>query len=495
MKILIDLWKGMAGISNSFSIYIAGGRIISMFAGFIMPVVLVRIMTKEEYGLTSQFLTLYTSIYTIAAFGIHTSLFFFCPSSDKHAVDKYITNTLFLLFVFGFLMGFVLLIPPITNLVFGDSELGRHSKLIILSISLATTMNIVSPLNTIRQDKWGALLFPGFVAFMRIGAIVYSALVFRDITQMFFWLFVFQSIISFAIILYTHLETTFSLSFRLMKEQVLYSLPFGLSVALQLLSNYFDEFVCIKLLSPTEYAIYGVAFLSIPGITQIYDSLCQVNIVNMSNSFRTGKTHDIITQYGFFVVKTLSFSVPIILIVSLYAEEIIIFLYTSSYEPAAPFFRLYSLTFLTSMFGAGTILRSMGKTRLSFYAFLTACVIGLPTTYFLVYNYGTVGAIWGAVINIMLPRLIQMGMEIRILHSGIKDFLPWKKIACIFGCSSILLIPFVIMKYFFCFNIWITIVEGLVYVLFSFFVLISMDLFIIDKKTIRLFLSKVKCSK
>ena len=162
----------MAGISNRFAVYITGGRILSMLAGFIMPVVLVRIMPQEDYGLTSQFLTLYTSVYTIAALGIHTNIFYFCSSAGKEKSDKYVANTLYLLIVFGVLCGIILFIPPITNLVFGESELGRHSDLIILSIALATIMNIVSPLSTIRQDKWGALLFPGFIAFGRIGAII-----------------------------------------------------------------------------------------------------------------------------------------------------------------------------------------------------------------------------------------------------------------------------------------------------------------------------------
>ena len=474
----------MAGISNRFAVYITGGRILSMLAGFIMPVVLVRIMPQEDYGLTSQFLTLYMSVYTIAALGIHTNIFYFCSSAGKEKSDKYVANTLYLLIVFGVLCGIILFIPPITNLVFGESELGRHSDLIILSIALATIMNIVSPLSTIRQDKWGALLFPGFIAFGRIGAIICSFLLFSDIHQMFLWLFIFQCVISMIIILYAKKSTELKCNIGMMKEQLIYSLPFGIAVALQLFSNYFDKFVCIRFLSPTEYAIYGVAFLSIPGITQIYDSLCQVNIVNMANSFRQGRINDIIPQYGNFVIKTLSFSVPLILVVALYAEEIMSFLYTPSYQSAAPYFRLYSLTFLASMLGAGTILRSMGKTKLSLCSFVVTCIIGLPSTYYLIKAFGTAGAIWGAVINIMLPRFIQMFFEIYVTNSTIAAFLPWKKISEI-GCYSLgLLIPLIVIKHYLSFNIWICVVEGGLYVVLTYYCLISRNLFIINIETL-----------
>lgn len=482
----------MVQISNKFSIYIAGGRILSMLAGFIMPVVLVRVMPQGDYGLTSQFLTLYTSIYTIAAMGIHTNLFFFCSSVDKKNSDKYVSNTLFLLLLFGIITGLLLSVPIFKNLIFGDSELGNHSDLIILSISLATVMNVVSPLNTIRQDKWGALLYPGFVAFGRIGTILFTVLMFSDIHQMFLGLFVFQCIITGTILVYTKMKTHFRLDFSLMKEQLAYSLPFGLAVALQLISNYFDKLVCIHMLTPTEYAIYSIAFLSIPGITQIYDSLCQVNIVNMSNSYKSGRNEEILPQYGNFVIKTLSFSVPLILVVSLYAEEIMGFLYTSSYASAAPYFRLYSLTFLTSMLGAGTILRSMGKTKQSLYAFIISCIIGLPLTYLLVKKYGTGGAICGAMINMILPRLIQMGLEVKAVNCRINDYIPWRTVATICISSLLLLVPLVIIKFYYHMNIVWCIIESSIYLLVAYGYLMKNNIFVISKKMIKQLLLKYK---
>ena len=294
------------------------------------------------------------------------------------------------------------------------------------------------------------------------------------------------------ILFYIIVRVRLVLDFSLMKEQLVYSLPFGFAVALQLFSNYFDKFVCIRMLTPTDYAIYGIAFLSIPGVSQIYDSLCQVNIVNMSNSFRCGRIEEILPQYGNFVIKTFSFSVPVIFVVSLYAEEIMNFLYTSSYVAAAPYFRLYSLTFLASMFGAGTILRSMGKTNMSLYAFLITCILGLPSTYFLVTSFGTSGAIWGAFINIMLPRFIQMGFEIYVTRSGLLHFLPWRKIFEIFIVSIVLHIPLFVLKLVVCQHIVVCIILGAVYVLLVYMVLLKKNLFIVDKEKINLMLKKTK---
>ncbi len=471
----------MAHGSNRFAIYLLIGRMFTMAASFTMPLILVRFMSQSDYGVFSQFYTLYTAVYVILALGLHTNIFYFYPTASKEDADKYVSNTTVLLLLFGIIGGTIMYIPPLQQAIFGDSELGKHMGVIITAIMLATPMNIVSPLNTVREDKWGAMLIPGFVAVMRILTVVGCTLVYNDLNQLFKWLLFYQLFILVVVAIYSLRNVHFRLDLNLAKKQMAYSLPFGYAVALQLFSNYFDKFVCIKFLEPAEYAIYSVAFLSIPGITQVYDSLCQVNIVNMTRSYKTGHLEEVAPQYQNFVVKTLSFSTPLIFAVAIYAEEIMSFLYTDQYATSAPFFRIYSLTFLTSMLGAGTILRSMGKTESSFLAFAITCLAGLPTTYWLVSTYSTYGAIIGAFINMILPRLIQMVMESRLLNMNLASFLPWKQLAKILLPAIFFGTVLYVIKYVWHFSIWICMVESILYILLLYTIYIWRDIFIISK--------------
>lgn len=482
----------MPTYSNRFAIYIAGGRILSMLAGFIMPLALVRIMSQSDYGIFSQFFTLYSAVYVIIAMGIHTNLFYFCPSADEKDITKFESNTFALLALFGIISILVLFAPPVKNLVFGQSLLGKYDYLIILSIAFAVPMNIISPLNTTREDKLGALLIPGLVAFSRIGTVFLSITLFAGLQSVFVGMLFFQIVIFVFIIWYVFHDSMFNLDWRLMKQQLAYSLPFGFAVALQLFSNYYDKFVCIKYISPIEYAVYAVAFLSIPGINQIYDSLCQVNIVNMSKSYRNGCIEEIPQQYGTFVLKTLSFSLPIILSVSLYSEEIMSFLYTEKYLGAAPFFRVYTLTYIVSMLGAGTILRSIGKTKLSLASYSITCIVGLPITYYLVVNYGTNGAIWGAVINIVMPRIMQMLFEVYSLRISLKYFLPWLKIIVLISSAIILLIPMCVLKHFCELNILWCILVSLMYIIILYMFYVYLNIFIFERKVVFDMIKKIK---
>ena len=252
-------------------------------------------------------------------------------------------------------------------------------------------------------------------------------------------------------------------------------------VAVQMLTYFFDKIIGIRLMDEVQYAIYSVAFLSIPGINQIYDSLCQVNIVNMTRSHQAGELQEVRDEYKDFVIKTLSFSTPVILAVALFAEEVIGFLFPGDYLEAARYFRIYSLTFLTAMFGAGTILRAIDKNRYSLWAYLAAAAVGLPLTYLLTRQYGPSGAIIGAAVNIMLPRFIQMFIEAKCLDQSIRDYLPWKGLLVIFVSAILLLIPLSLIKRWLNPGLVWCILGSAIYVLVLYWLYLRKGVFIVEK--------------
>ena len=175
----------MAHLSNRFSIYILIGRLVTMVASFAMPLLLVRCMTQSDYGVFSQYFTLYSAVYVIFGIGVHSNLFYFYPSSSDEERSKLISNTFLTLLVFGVVGSLIMYCPFIANMIFGDSVLGYDKEWILLSIALATPMSIVSPLNTVRADKIGAMLIPGGIAVARILTIMVCTLLFNDLLTLF----------------------------------------------------------------------------------------------------------------------------------------------------------------------------------------------------------------------------------------------------------------------------------------------------------------------
>lgn len=482
----------MTRTSNRFAFWLALGRILSMLVTFFMPLVLTRVLSQSDYGVFSQFFTLYLAFFVIFSMGFHSNLFFFYPTANVKGKDEYVSNTLFLLLAMSLVAAGIMSFPFIRNLLFGEGRLHDYSLFIIICIALAIPTNIVTPLLTVREDRIGAVLYPAMAALFRVGTVVVAAYMKNDLAFVFKALIVYQALIFFWILFYTVKNHRIRLNPDMIGRQVCYSIPFGLSIALQLFTSYFDKIVSIRFLDTIQYAIYATAFLSIPGINQIYESLCHVNVVNMTKSYQDHNIQQVRDLYREFVVRTLSFSAPIILAVSLFAEEIIGFLFPNEYIASAPFFRIYSLTFLAAMLGAGTVLRAIGKTQYSLIAYAISALFGLPITYFLIKYYGIHGAIWGAVINLILPRFIQMYFEAKQTGSAIKDFLDWKNVGCIMGVALVLLVPLSMIKVFLHPSFWICIILSGVYVILAYVYFVYNNIFLFSKESVKTFLGKLK---
>lgn len=154
----------MVQTSDKFAIWIAIGRIFSMLATFIMPLVLTRYLSISDYGVFSQFFTLYTVLYAMFAFGMHTNLFFFYPNAEKKEKDEYVSNTLLTLCLLGAVAGIIMCLPMARDAMFGESELSQYKYLVIACIALAVPINIISPLFSVREDKIGVVILPALVA-------------------------------------------------------------------------------------------------------------------------------------------------------------------------------------------------------------------------------------------------------------------------------------------------------------------------------------------
>lgn len=474
---------------------IAMGKILAMVATFIVPLFLTRFLSKSDYGIYSQFYTITLFLAQIFIMGIPVGLYYFFPTATPSKQNLLVKNTYFALLILAVLSVALLNIPQFGALLLGDSELMNYIWIISICMFLFIPTKIVEPLYILRNDSITALIYPLCEVTLKAFFVVVMALLGKDLKSIFigvaithFLLFIFGLIYSFK----GRGTEKKIIDIALLKSQISYGVPFGLAVMFNTLAQQFDKIVAIGFLSTNQYATYSIAFFGIPGIMQIYDSLCQVNVISMTESYQRGQIQEVLTKYKSFVIKTLSFSLPIITVVFLYARKIITLLFTDKYSDSTLFFRIYILTFIIGMLGAGTILRATGKTKLSFKAYLISSIFTLPATYLLIRNYGSIGAISGAVLSTMLPRIFQIRYEVKLLGCSFKDYFPWKPFRQIFIISLALIVPLVASEIFFSLNIWISGQLAVFYLIAAYLLMISQNVFIVNKEALYSIKDKIK---
>ena len=90
----------MERASNKFALWLAIGRILSMLVSFAMPLILTRVLNQSDYGVFSQFFTLYMAFFVIFGLGFHSNLFYYYPTAGENDRDEYVSNTFLLLMSF-----------------------------------------------------------------------------------------------------------------------------------------------------------------------------------------------------------------------------------------------------------------------------------------------------------------------------------------------------------------------------------------------------------
>ncbi len=479
----------MAQRSNSFAIFTATGRILAMLAGFVMPLFLTRFLSQENYGLYNQFYVLLGFTGSVFSFGMQSNLYYFYPGSDKSTQKTLIGNTLLSMIALSLIAVVFLVVPQLSSLFIKSEKLLQYVYLIGICIFFYIPTQLLFPLFVIKGDKQSSVVFPPVEAIVRVVFVVVAALAFESLKAIFIAIIIYHVVLFFITIIYSYLPIRKIegrlFDWNLLKKQLVYVIPFGLAVILNTLLRQFDKMLCISYITPEEYAIYALAFFGIPGIHQIYDSVGEVYILNMSSAYKEGDYKKTVSNYQEYVWKLLSFSMPIILIVCLFTPTVFEILFPEKYLASIPFFRIYLLSFIIGALGAGLVLRASGKTRYSLRAYLYSAPFYLVFTFFAIKYYGTWGAITSAMLGIILPKAFQIFFEMRLLNMSFSTYLPWGKLCKIVLISLVFVLPIVVLKVLVSLHWGIVIFLSAVYVLAVYFYEMKRGLFIISEKHLK----------
>jgi O-antigen/teichoic acid export membrane protein len=423
--------------------------------------------------------------------GIQSNLYFFYPAATQQKRKILVFQTLVLLIILSILTISFLYFSYFRKILIGSGELNNYTPFIMIAIFLLMPINIIEPLYVLRKDIRTSIFYPPAEVILRVFLVIICLFFRPGIKSVLTGVIISTFICLIFVLIYIFKEAAVKnsgnqlINFKVAKEQLAFSLPFGLAVSLNTLSQRFDKIICISYLTSSAFATYSIAFYGIPGIQQVYESLSQVYLIKMTEKHNEGKLLDILSIYKSFVAKTYSFTLPAIMIASLYSQKIIILIFTDKYMDAVPLFRVYLFSFLFFMLGAGLILRATGRTKKTLKSYLYASIITIPATFFLVKYFNTWGAMGGALFSMILPRIGMLLMEIKIMECDIIEFFPWRKFAIILLISSLSIIPFIFLEYLFTYSIIMTVILGLLFLLIVSALEMNFGVFVLESSVIK----------
>lgn len=467
------------------------GKITALIATFAVPLILTRLLSKSEYGIYAQYYVVVFFCTGVFNLSMQSNLYFFYPTANRKVRKSLVLQTFVFLLLVALVTIGLISIPAIGRFIIGEGDLLKYKAYILLGILLLMPVYIIEPLYVVRKDVFTSLIYPPAEVILRLSLVIGLFIIKPGLTSIFMGIIISASVCLIFNLIYTIREigirniNRHMFDRELAGKQLKYSIPFGMASGLSILFQRFDKIICISFLTPSQFAIYAIAFYGIPGIMQVFDSLTQVYLIQMTIKHQENKTSELGDIYKALVTKTFSFSLPALIIVTLYSRKIIEFLFTSNYLDAVPLFRAYLLSILIFMLCSGLILRATGKTNLTLRSYVISGTIVLPLTYFLIRSSGMWGAMAGALISTALPRFINLSSEIRLLKSNFFRFFPWENFARIILISFVSIIPFLALECAFDYGIFSTVMLGTIYLVIVALLEIKYELFPMDVNVIK----------
>jgi O-antigen/teichoic acid export membrane protein len=231
-----------------------------------------------------------------------------------------------------------------------------------------------------------------------------------------------------------------------MKTQLAYSLPFAAGIIFTTISQRIDKLLVNRYITPDEFAVYSLAFFSIPMVNQAFVSINNVVTPKIASLLKENKKEDTLKLYRQVVGKTSSIAFPAIIYFTVMAPELLTFLFTEEYAMASPFYRIYLLMFVFTMTSYGIVLRAAGKTKWimisNFLGMVTTAVLG----FIIIPRYALWGAIVTAICGSAIPIILQLHFERRFLNISLSNHMPWGEILKGLLASLLCIIPVLFIR-------------------------------------------------
>jgi O-antigen/teichoic acid export membrane protein len=425
------------------ALLIIAGRIAGFLAAFVTPLVLVRIFDLDTFGTYKQWFLLYFTLLIITQIGMSESLLYFLPRADGLS-GRYVMNSLLFLTGVGGAAAALLIVyadtiahrmsnPALAPLI---PLLGIYLLLMQASVGLETVM-------TARGSFRSAAIAYAVTDVTRALFLIAPVLVAPSLRSL------FQGAVAFAALRFAYTVHYFSRSFgagfrpdaACFRRQLLYALPFALSVVASVAQDNFHQYAVSGLFDTATFAIYSVGCLQIPLVDLVATTVCNVMMVGMTNAIHDGREGDVIDLWHQTVRKLALVFFPLTCLLLIAARDVIVMLFTDAYLASVPVFMVGVTAVVFAAVPIDGLLRVYAKTQTLLVMNLARLGLIVVLIHWFITSFGLAGAIGVTVLALAVGKAIGLFAASSVWHVGIGRLLPWRALTLIAVASVIAGLP------------------------------------------------------
>ena len=362
----------------------------------ISPLVLVRLLSVEDFGRYREFLLYSTVLLNLCALGINSSLLRFVP--DRPELKwHYVAQTALLTFASSLLItGSAWLLDVLLD----GKVLGEFAVPAVLYVLLFANLDFWEFLWLAEKRKYAVLSYTTARIVGRMTTVIVAAALSRDVNVIAWSLVCFEAarlLISF-VAWRRRAEPPKGDTTGSWREQLSYCVPFAGSMVTAALNRSMGSLFVTKLLGPVALAHYAVGTYVAPVITVLRNSISDVLLPEMVSRERQGET-DRLALFRRTTVLTAIFLVAAGVVLGRYAEILVTTLFSEEYRPAVLLFQVFLLVFLRDSLDFGVPMRAINRTSAIMQGNLIAMAINGVLLAVLLPTVGLIGAVCAFVVS------------------------------------------------------------------------------------------------
>lgn len=420
---------------NAFNLTFSKAIVLGI--AMMQNMLLSRYATLDEYGTFSQLNIAINLATTIFLIGLPNSTNYFLANTQNKIEEQKFLSLYFTLSTFlSIFAGIVLVFSTPYLSVFFENPMIQ--KFVFFLAIIPWTKIIMGSLDNlmIYNNNVKVLVWYRFVNSILILVIIFTAFYFGWDFRI--YLFVFMLIESlFTLIVYYLVniyygKITLLLDMAYIKRVLYFSIPLGLSTIVGTLNVEMDKLIIGSFYSTEELAVYTNAARELP-VTIISTSITAILLPYLVKFVKNQKTSSAIELWKEFTKISYFLISFIVMILFVFAPEVITFLYSEKYLGGTTVFRIYSIILLLRSTYYGIILNSLGKTKFIFYSSIISLIVDIVLNVIFYYLFGFNGPAISTFVTLLIVALLQLKITANQINYELRNIFPWITIFQITG--------------------------------------------------------------
>jgi O-antigen/teichoic acid export membrane protein len=394
------------------TLFLSAARIVSLAVNILTPFVLVRILSKHEFGVYGIAFLAVSTVHDLVGFNFSNSAAFFIPRKELDK-DKVLATILSFNLVVGLVVTAVVwLAPGLSVWIFNSADLAPLLPLIavilcVWNLSRAMALVPIALGKSAVSATYIAVTDSTKSLFVLIPALLYPGV------ESVLWGFLTWSVCRCAVVLYyfhgklgIRLGAFHKATFLRMLN---YSAPYAITGIVIIVFQRYHHFLVTHFFDEETYAVYRNGVMQLPFIMILLDSANSIMIPEVARHQAAGDKEAAIALSARVVVRLAVFFLPAVLFLEVLAGEFITVLFTNQYLESVPIFRVNLLQLPLLMIVMDPVMRGFEELK---YFRLKVFGLGLVVLILVgeatVGKYGPIGAAWLTVIVLAAAQFVSL---------------------------------------------------------------------------------------